>query len=127
MADLSWVTDRRIPLTRRLIGLAVFVLIMFAAWWLVTKLTYEWLPPWSIGYVALGMLGLIIGVLIGERSTLKAFAKRGMYLPGHDPESQAVHRELQRELNRRLWRGWGIAALVGVPIIIAVIALIPSR
>ena len=56
-------------------ALVALAAIMLVVWWVAHQLFHNWLPIEIVGYVVVGMFCLFVGIIIGEKSTLKAIEK----------------------------------------------------
>ena len=53
---------------QRITAIVLFIAAMGGVWFVAKTLAYEWIPESLIGYVAVGMVGLGIGLWIGGNS-----------------------------------------------------------
>lgn len=65
---MPYILGMGVPWYHKLWMIAAFVVIMLGVWWVAHSLVYDWLPPAIVNYLAVGIVCLAGGFLIGERS-----------------------------------------------------------
>lgn len=64
------VMNSGLPWRYRILAIGLFLALLAGVRWFTHELAYDWIPKPLIGYAAVGLLCLAIGVLIGERSAI---------------------------------------------------------